>query len=267
MSYDLDEAGDCYSRLGDYLCSDEIAMIRGDASSVYGDALARAWRDVIYLKPDVFIIYDDLLAHPVRAQRNYEWLLHSECPMSDVEGGIEARGERAWLFIQPVFPSGWEHKYVPGRTIAGADHKPLHCVSLRPCWHHKWNVSPRRSPYPHWDTRGDAEPLYSDDCQFLVVLSALRAEAQPRYEVQGLQEGTARGVSLRATEEQAVVLLNHPGGLLEVAGLRTDAEKAVVRCRPGAIHWALVRGTRLSWEDRLLFESQSPNSQTGCLRL
>jgi len=27
-----------------------------------------AWRDVVYLKPDVFIIYDDLRAHPVRAQ-------------------------------------------------------------------------------------------------------------------------------------------------------------------------------------------------------
>jgi hypothetical protein len=265
MSYDLEEAGDCYSRLSDHLSSDDLEMIRGDASSAYGDTLERAWRDVVYLKPDVFVIFDDLLAHPVRTQRNFEWLLHSECPLADTEGGIEARGESARLLIQPIFPRGWEHKYVPGKTVPYADHKPLHCVSIRPYWHHKWNVNPRRSPYPHWDPRGDAEPLYSRDCQYLVVLQALRSDAEPRFEIEALEERGAKGVRLTSGDETAVVLFNHEGGTVELGGVTTDAEKVVVRRRSDRTLWAIVRGTALVVDGHEVFREPLPSSGTGSL--
>ena len=69
MSLDLEEAGDCYSRLSDHLSSEFVEMIRGDATSAYADTLERAWRDIVYLKPDVFVIFDDLRAKPARVQR------------------------------------------------------------------------------------------------------------------------------------------------------------------------------------------------------
>ena len=263
MGYDLDEAGDCYSRLDDYLDSDAITMIRGDASTAYGDTLERAWREIVYLKPDVFIIFDDLLAHPARCQRNFEWLLHSEQPLAAIDGGIEARGDRARLLIQPVFPQGWEYKTVEGRAIPKAEDKPLHALSIRPYWHHKWNVDPARSPYPHWDARGDATPLYPRDCQYLVVLSALRREAPARFALEAVEPGSAKGVHLRGEDDEALILFNPSRGPVEVNGISTDAEKAIVRCRSGRVSWALVRGTQLAWNGRTLFAGDTPASQIG----
>lgn len=262
MSYDLEEAGDCYSRFADELSGPGFEMVRGDASSAYGDSLQRAWRDVVYLKPDVFVMYDDLRAHPVRTQRNYEWLLHSECPLADVPGGMEARGERGKLLIQPVFPEGWEHKYVPGKTLPKTD-KPLYCLSLRPYWHHKWNVDPTRSPYPHWDPRGDATPLYDNHCQFLVMLSALGATEAARYEVEGLQQGSARGVRLTNGAETNLVLFNHSGEALSLAGLETDAEKCVLRQTATGLAWGVVRGSYLRWQGRELLSAAEAVTVAG----
>ncbi len=263
MSYDLQEAGDCYSRLGDHLSSNGVEMIRGDATTAYGDTLDRAWRDIVYLRPDVFVVFDDLRGRPARVQRNFEWLLHSEHPMRETDHGVEACGERGRLLIQPVFPRGWEHKYVEGKTAPRSDEQPLYCVSIRPYWHHKWNVNPRRSPYPHWHPRGDPEPLYADDCQFLVVLCALRREAPPRFEVEGFDRGTAKGVRLNSEDERCVVLFNPGGELVDVVELRTDAEKAVLRERGGEVCWAVLRGTGLIWNGELLFESAERTSRAG----
>jgi hypothetical protein len=247
MSYDLEEAGDCYSRLSDHVSEDWVEMIRGDATTAYGDTLSRAWRDIVYLKPNVFVIFDDLIAHAVRCQRNFEWLLHSECELHDIGGGIEARGENATLRIEPVFPTGWEHKFITDRNIPHADHQPLHAVSIRPYWHHKWNVNPVKSCYPHWHPRGDAEPLYDNNCQYLIVLTVLGAGEEPAFTLEPIAHGTAKGVRLVGENEQTVVLFNPNRETVEFDNLQTDAEKVVLRAGVDQPRWATVRGTSLTW--------------------
>jgi len=266
MSYDLEEAGDCYSRLSDHVSEDWVEMVRGDATTAYGDMLSRAWRDMVYLKPNVFVIHDDLIGHPVRCQRNFEWLLHSECELGETpsrvvwEGSptppraLEARGEKATLRIEPVFPAGWEYKFITGRRVPYADDKPLHAVSIRPYWHHKWNVDPRKSPYPHWDPRGDTTPLFDNTCQYLIVLTALPAGADvpdaPPYRLEPIAQGTAKGVRLVGEGEETLVLFNHNRERVAVGDLETDAEKVVLRAcedAPDAPEWAMVRGSRLVW--------------------
>ena len=258
MSYDLEEAGDCYSRLSDHVSEDWVEMVRGDATTAYGDMLARAWRDIVYLKLNVFVIFDDLIGHPVRCQRNYEWLLHSECELGEIpsrvvwEGSptptraLEARGERATLRIEPIFPTGWEHKLIAGRTVPYADDKPLHAVSIRPYWHHKWNVDPRKSPYPHWDPRGDATPLFDNTCQYLIVLTALGSGEEPAYRLEPIAQGTAKGVRLVGEGEETLVLFNYSRESLDLDGLQTDAEKLVLRTGNGAARHAAVRCERLT---------------------
>lgn len=262
MSYDLEEAGDCYSRFEDLLAAPGFEMVRGDATTAYGDSLDRAWREVVYLKPEVFVIYDDLHAHPVRTQRNYEWLLHSECPLEEVAGGLEARGERGKLLIQPVLPADWEHKFVEGKKLPKTE-TPLYCLSLRPYWHHKWNVNPARSPYPHWDSRGDAKPLFDNHCRFLVVLSALSPEESPRYELTPLGEGTWQGVKLTNDEETAFVLFNPEGEVISLPELETDAEKLVLRQSATGREWGVVRGTRLQWRGETLLAADFRHRQSA----
>jgi hypothetical protein len=282
MSYDLEEAGDCYSRLSDHVSTDWLEMIRGDATTAYGDQLSRAWRDIVYLKPDVFVIFDDLVGHPVRCQRNFEWMLHSECELHDVDldrvgrsskiaavsawgkfstcrrspGAnfqvcptrlIEARGPKASLFIQPLFPALWEHKYVAGRTVPHAKNKPLNAVSIRPYWHHKWNVDPTKSPYPHWDARNDCQPLFDNTCQYLIVLSAVAAGEPPPYTLEPLQSGTAKGVHLSSEQEEFIVLFNPNGESVQLGDLATDAKKLVLRLRGEAVDHAAIGGKQVTW--------------------
>jgi hypothetical protein len=247
MSYDLEEAGDCYSRLSDHISNDWVEMIRGDATTAYGDQLSRAWRDIVYLKPDVFVIFDDLEGHPVRCQRNFEWMLHSECELRDIEAGIEARGDKASLFIQPLFPDRWEHKYVPGRTVPHAENKPLNAVSVRPYWHHKWNVDPTKSPYPHWDPRGDCEPLFDNNCQYLIALSAVAAGAPPPYTLEPLQSGTAKGVHLHSEQEDFIVLFNPSGESVQLGDLATDAKKLVLRLRGESAEHVALGASQVTW--------------------
>jgi hypothetical protein len=264
MSYDLEEAGDCYSRFDAYLDSDSIATIRGDASTAYGDTLSRAWRRIVYLKPDVFVIFDDLMPHRVRCHRNFEWMLHSEYPIAETAGGYEVCGERGRLRIEPVLPLGWEAKTVAGRTVPKADDRPIHALSIRPPWHHKWNVEPSRSPYPDWHALGDKTPLYPANCRYLVVLTASRKDDDTaRFELQPIQVEDATGVKLTGRGESAVVLFGSAGKVVDTDGVETDADEAVVRVRSEGVSWAVVRGTRLTWRGRTLLASDSPVSRTG----
>jgi hypothetical protein len=262
MSYNLEEAGDCYSCLSDSLSSDFIEMISGDASTAYGDTLERAVRDVIYLKPDVFVIYDDLRTNGVRCQRNIEWMLHSGCPLIDGDGEIVATGERSGLHIQPVFPEGWEHKHIKGKETP-KDHRTLHCISIRPYWYHKWNVNPARSPYPHWDSRGDSEALYPRDYHFLMVLQVVPAGQKPRFTVEDAQDQDFCGVSLTGDGEHGVIIFNPDGRAVEFGGVETDAEKAVVLSTSGGTLWAVVRGTNAAYKQDRMLSTDSRTSQTG----
>jgi len=265
MTLDLEEAGDCYSRLSDHLSSERIEMVRGDATSAYADTLDRAWRDLVYLKPNVFVIFDDLRAQPARVQRNFEWLLHSELPIGAVEGGLEVRGQHRRLLIQPLLPAGWGCKHVEGKVLPHSDARPLHCVSLRPYWHHKWNVDPRRSPYPQWDARGDAEPLYTHECRYLVVLQVLEDGTEPfRATLAG--EASVPACRLHRDGEEWTVIVSPDRTPSRVNGIETDAEKAVIGRVNGQVHWAAVRATRLCAGGAELLQGEEPVSDIGVVR-
>ena len=161
--------------------------------------------------------------------------------------GLEARGERASLFVEPLFPDLWEHKFIEGRSVPYAEHKPLHAVSIRPYWHHKWNVNPAKSRYPHWDPRGDAEPLYDNNCQYLIVLTVLKAGEEALWRLEAIEQGTAKGVRLVGDGEQTIVLFNHNREAVDLGDLQTDAEKVVLRAGAEAPRWAAVGGNTLVW--------------------
>lgn len=263
MSLDLEEAGDCYSRLDGYLDADSIALVGGDASSAYGDTLAKTRREVVYLKPDIFVVFDELVPHPVRCHRNFEWMLHSEHPIAACPEGFAVQGERARLLVQPLFPRGWEAKTIAGRTVPKADDKPLHALSIRPPWHHKWNVDPSRSPYPDWHARATGRPLYPPSCRYLVVLSALRGDVSPRFAVEEFETGDACGVILRNDGETALVLFNPAGGQVAAHGIGTDALRAVVRQGPAGLFWAVAQGRSLTWNGTPLLQAKTRVTRTG----
>lgn len=244
MTFDLEEGGDAYCRLSDYLSNDRISMVRGDATTAYGDYLERFYRDAVYLKPDCFVIYDDIRMLETRTQRHLQWLLHSELPMFDNGNGtVEIRGEKGKLVIHPVLPIEYNYKFPPPRVSSKGG--KLFCFSLRPRWHHLWNVSHSRSPYPQWDARAKS-PLYGRDVQFLVVLSVMPLNEPYTKKIKLVTAEKITSLEITAGDEVARICFNPHGSNFEIGNISSDGEKVVVCERDGeAVSWALVRGRRL----------------------
>jgi hypothetical protein len=252
MSFDLEEGGDAYCRLTDFVSNDHIAIIKGDATTAYGDYLERFFRNVFYLKPDCFVIYDDLRALEARTQRHFQWLLHSELPMIDNDGTVEIKGEKGKLIVHPVFPIIHRYKF-PSRIPAK---KEISCFSLRPQWYHLWNVSPSRSPYPQWDSRAKGT-LYDRDVKFLVVLSVMRSDEHYNKTVKPISVNGVTGVEIISGSGIDRIYFNPYGSTFEVNSVVSDGEKVVIRENNNEIvSWALVQGTKLIHKENKLLNNK-----------
>jgi len=259
MSFDLEEGGDAYCRLSDYFSNDQIAMIRGDATTANGDYLEKFFRDVVYLKPDCFVIYDDIRALETRTQRHFQWLLHSELPVAELarvreneDGTAEIQGDKGKLVIHPVLPIKHNYKFPPPRVSSKGESNQIFCFSLRPQWHHLWNVSPSRSPYPQWDARANG-PLYGRDVQFLVVLSVMQRDEKYTRTVKPIVMQNLHGVEIITGNEIDRVYFNPYGSPFEIDGVASDGEKVVIREKDGEIvSWAVMRGQKLTYNEREL---------------
>ena len=256
MSFDLEEGGDSYCELSDFVSQDWLAMVRGDASTAYGDLLERFHREIVFLKPDCWVIYDDIRSHDVRTQRHYQWLLHSECPIMDNEDGtFQIEGSRVRLVIQPVLPIDHHHKFPPPRRPLNAERTPratFHCLSLRPHYHHLWNISPTRSPYSQWDPRCD-EALFGRDMQMLVVLSLVPHDTPYTAKVDPILSDSVHGVQIRRGERTDSVFFNRSDSTFHAQGVESDGEKVIVRCENGTTQsWVVVRGQRLACNGQVL---------------
>jgi hypothetical protein len=252
MSFDLEEGGDAYCRLSDFVSNDHIAMVRGDATTAYGDYLERFFRDVVYLKPDCFVIYDDIRTIEARTQRHFQWLLHSELPMIDnKDRTLEVKGEKGKLVIHPVLPVINRYKFPPRIS----EKKEFSCFSLRPQWYHLWNVSPSRSPYPQWDPRAKGN-LYDRDVKFLVVLSVMRSDEQYAKTVKPISMNGVTGVEINSDNGIDRVYFNPNGSAFEIDGIVSDGEKVVIREKSNeVVSWTLLDGSKLIHNGKKIFGS------------
>ena len=250
MSFDLEEGGDAYCRLSDMVSSYQIGMICGDATTAYGDYLDRFFRHIVYLKPNRFVIYDSIRSREVRTQRHYQWLLHSGFPIIDNNNGtLEIQGEKSKLVIHPILPLPYAIKSLPTRLPKnGKTGKEIHAISLRPEWHHLWNVSPKSSPYPQWDTRSQGL-LYNRDLQFMVVLTILPRHEKYQYEIKSTIQNGLHGIKFIQGDETDLVYFNTTGRRFEDNNVISDAEKVVIRQKGDEIlDWSIVNGKQLIYD-------------------
>jgi len=264
MSYDPREGGDCYSLLEQYVHCDGIQMIRGDATTAYGDTLDRCWREIVFLPPDRFVVYDNLLTNGARVQRHLQWMLHSAVPMRDAGTHVEVQGEKAKLIVQPVHPTDWTVRF-PDRLSRAAAYqqseiREAYAMSLYPEWVHIWNESPSKPPYPQWEARG-GKRVYGPDYQFLVVLSPVRAEQSIGWQLTPLKGDTIEGVVITEGQQVDTVVFKRSGGLYTIGEVQSDAEKVVVREVGGQVRaLAMVNGTQIAYKGQVLLSASEPTS-------
>ncbi|CAI6080637.1 DUF4962 domain-containing protein [Cohnella sp. JJ-181] len=88
---------DADGRILGFVTSPDFDATSGDASAAYGGALSKALRHVIYLRPDMFVVIDDL-ATTIPGGSNFEWRMHAEDQMeldTDGAGATIYKGEAA----------------------------------------------------------------------------------------------------------------------------------------------------------------------------
>jgi hypothetical protein len=65
----------------DYVHHSDYDIVAGDATRAYGGALSRAYRSLVYLRPNLVVVYDALASG---APRRWEWNIHALNAMSIV---------------------------------------------------------------------------------------------------------------------------------------------------------------------------------------
>src|SRR5215831_2739812 len=64
-------------RIAHYQLQDGLDWVTGDASTAYGDKLKKYLRHLIFVKPDVIVLVDDVeAAQPA----TFQWMLHAQAP-------------------------------------------------------------------------------------------------------------------------------------------------------------------------------------------
>ncbi|NOY81254.1 MAG: DUF4962 domain-containing protein [Kiritimatiellaeota bacterium] len=224
-------------RIAHYVHGESFDAVVGDAVKAYGGRLTRAVREVVHVRPGVFVIRDDLAApEPHR----FEYWLHALDKMEVDESKCEVRIRRpkASLTVQFLEPANLRF-----RQTDEFDPPP------------KW--PPNRKYADNWHlTASLAAP--ADSAQILTVLLPVKNGAEntlPSTRRLGGRKGA--GVELRFPDGRRVlVVFALPGETagLEVAGLHTDARIAALgMSADGRIERVLmVGGTKLAWGGRRL---------------
>ncbi|MBW7998023.1 MAG: hypothetical protein FVQ81_15940 [Candidatus Glassbacteria bacterium] len=94
---------DAVGRITGYAFGDSIDIIVGEASEAYGGRLDLYRRAIVFVKPDLVVVADHLIAP---RPREYTWQLHTPSPLTEAGGGsyTTVNGEAAMrvTFIEPA---------------------------------------------------------------------------------------------------------------------------------------------------------------------
>jgi chitodextrinase len=83
-----------YGAITNYGLNQDQDIVHGDATQAYGGALREAKRSIVYLRPNLVLVYDRLASD---IPRRWEWNIHALNPMtvvSDRQISIESNGRR-----------------------------------------------------------------------------------------------------------------------------------------------------------------------------
>ncbi|MBM3472826.1 MAG: DUF4962 domain-containing protein [Armatimonadetes bacterium] len=208
--------------------TDAFDLITGDATPAYGGKLTRAIREVVHVRPGVFVIRDDLASE---TPRRFEYWLHAIDPMQvdEAAGSVLIARPKATLTTRFLYPAGL--------SITQTDQ-----FDPPPTWPPDAKFANNRHV-----TAALREP--AQEAQFLTVLLPAKAGQEGRLPtLKALETGTARGVELTyADGSRAIVGFAKPGatGDVRLADVTSNARVFAVRWdAKGSVKASMVEGGR-----------------------
>lgn len=199
-------------RIVDWSTSADFDYVAGDAGTAYGDRLTRFTRHILFVKPELVVIYDDLAAP---APSTFEWWLHSPVKM-DVRDGQRVRVTRESSACDVTF-------LAPQRlSLTQTD---------------QFDPPPRpRIKLTEYHLTA-ATPTPQESCAFITVLRPGRADAASPGDARLEHVDGGWIITAPLSTGQVRVLLNeHAGTPIGHGDLRTTQSVAAVRLDPaGAV--------------------------------
>ena len=214
----------------------------GDASGAYGELLEKFHRHVLFIRPDVFVIFDDLGA-PV--PREYTWTLNTfECADIDESNqSMTVRQRDQRLLVRHL--AGGPLNYTQNNE------RPFPLKTRD--WCRVTEAFPQQ-----WHIRVTTEQRAS--AQLMAVLHTYRDTDGPRVDhVRRVEADGAEGVCFQSGNgSECVLFRTRWGGTIEGAGIQSDARVVnVSHGGDGLQRWLLQGGSRLSLDGEILLAANA----------
>ncbi|MST99536.1 DUF4962 domain-containing protein [Victivallaceae bacterium BBE-744-WT-12] len=223
----------------------------GDASApkVYNGKLSKFNRRLLFVKPSVVVIFDELAA---KEPSTFRWQL-----LSHTEEMKDTRAEGSNFSIVRPLARLDGRMLLPENTAMQVEK----AYSVDPVQGYSVDVIPH--PQPEWRLfTENAAPAAATE--FLAAMRIARAgdqAAPPEYRT--LQTAGAAGVETRDGDDRIIALFNRrPGKSFTLENITTDAETAALRIAPdGTVRDAMISGgTTLRFQDRELLRLDAPGA-------
>ncbi|HUW57643.1 MAG TPA: DUF4962 domain-containing protein [Planctomycetota bacterium] len=226
--------------------TDEIDYTVGDAQAAYGNLLERFDRHVVFLRPNLFVIFDDVIA---TGPSTIDWLLHAPQPIEVDEAArvIETRNGASFARIHLRGP-----EELVLTTTDRFDPAPPERFS-------RYSREPYKDEF-HFCAHAPRRTKQSHFLAVIAVGESSRREGlvEPSF----VEDASWTGVE---TSEGAVFFRTGEGQAVVAGGRRMETDARALVLRPSGT-FLLADATRLKVDGRTVFKSAEPvGTHTGRL--
>ncbi len=190
------------------------AVSAGDASACYSSAkCSQAVRIFVYVKPDYFVVYDQVTSK--RPDQQKVFLLHSQNEPVYENGVWRSGSERSTLFVKTLFPAKVQSKKIggPGHEFeTGGRNYPLFASADKKLW---------TRPNSFGRYRIEISPEKDDlKARFLHLLEAADGSPKKMISAKTVQTGKQDGVEFIDRKNRIVTVMfnreGKPGGEIKI---------------------------------------------------
>ena len=193
-----------HGRIADFQFTPTLDYVEGDATAAYGGRLARCLRHVAFVKPDLIVIFDDLVAAEPAA---FQFMLHALQPFTvdDQNALLSAEQPKAGVTVKYLSPAPLQF-----RQWDGFEPKPDREFPNQ--WHVEASTLEKRR-----------------EIGVLTVIVPFRAGQRADWTAERLESDTALGVRVQRGGKPVVVAFRKTGvtGVASVANLTVEGKVAM----------------------------------------
>ncbi len=234
---------DSKGRITQFFNAGNFTYFVGDASKAYEAPLKTFRRAMLFVRPNVYVVYDELAASQPSV---YSWLLNTFAkPEIDEKNQrliVAQQNER--LQVEQLLPRGVTYSTTNARPY------PIKTKA----WSRITEVFPQA-----WHTRANTPS--SKNSAILTLMQTYAASAGAKISAsERFETSSTIGLKLKdGAERDGTILFRRnldKTGMIESGGLRSDAQSATLFTRGSAVdEWMLSGGRQISWQGKTLLQA------------